>query len=103
MACDDLKLIVGSLQSVSPFLQRKLYCQELTVADVIILLRWGQLFGIEGTWIEALWVTLQLGQYSSISNCGSVNFHDERQFWVRMVENWRRHEGFFEALEGRRL
>lgn len=60
MVSDDLKTVVSFLQPMSPFLESELDDEKLSVANAVILLRWGILLEIEGTWMEALRITLPL-------------------------------------------
>lgn len=52
MVSNDLKAMVCSLQPTSLLLEGELDGEELSIADVVILLHQGQLFGVEGTWMR---------------------------------------------------
>lgn len=60
MVCDDFEVMVISLQPVSPLLKGEFDCQKLTIANIVVVLHLGQLFGVEDTWMEVWRITLPL-------------------------------------------
>ncbi len=60
-----------------PFFEHKLDVQELSVADIVILLHRSEFLGEEGTWMEFGRVPLLLRQHRSYPSGQSINLHNE--------------------------
>ncbi len=100
VVCDDGEGMVSSLQPMPPLFQGQFNGQQLPVADVEVLLRWGKFLGIVCARVEAWRLTELRGQNSSDSSGGGVHFYHKRYMGVRMTKDGSRAECRLELLEG---
>jgi len=99
MIRENSKLFLGTLQPVSPFLQCELNGQKLLIADVVVYLRRGELFGKEGAWMETSWIPLLLREHCSYPCGGRIHLNNEWFVGIWMDEERCYCVGIFEALE----
>ncbi len=65
VVCDDGEGMVSSLQPMPPLFQDQFNGQQLPVADVEVLLRWGKFLRVVCTRLEAWMLAELLGQHGS--------------------------------------
>ncbi len=87
VVCNDREWVISSLQPVPPLFQSQLDGEQLTVPDVIILLRWGQFPGVVSARLEAWRLTELLGQHGSDSSDGGVHFHHKWNMGIWMTKD----------------
>lgn len=74
-----------SLPPVPPLLKSQFNSEQLTITDIIVLLRRGQFLGVEGAWMEFRWFPLPVGK----------DFHNEWEIWVGMSKGRSGAKAFF--------
>ncbi len=97
---DDSEWVVSSLQPVPPFLQSQLDGEQLTISNVIILLRWGQFLRVVSAKLEAGRLTKLLGQHGSDSDGGGIHFHHKWNMGIWMTKDRSRAKGGLKFLKG---
>ncbi len=85
--CNDCERVVSSLQPMRPLLQGQLDGQQLPVADVVVLLCWGQFLRVICARLEVWRLTKHLGQHSPDSRGGGVHFYYEWYLGIRMFKD----------------
>lgn len=84
------KQLGRTLQPVSPLLQGKHHCKQLSIPNIIIYLSRHQLSIIEGIRIELLISWVPVGENSADSNVQSIRYNHKLQASVWMKQNQHR-------------
>lgn len=86
-------------QPVSPLLQGKHHCEQLSCPNITIYLNWQQLSTIEGTRIEPLINWVPLGENSIDSNVQTIYLDHKLPAGVQVRQNWHGGKQGFQVTE----
>ncbi|XP_016397843.1 netrin receptor DCC-like, partial [Sinocyclocheilus rhinocerous] len=92
--------MIGSLQPVPPLFQGQFYSEELSVTNIIVLLRWGPFLGVLCARLEAWRPSIQLRQHGPNPDEGRIHFHHKWDQRIGMTKDRGRAEGGLELFEG---
>ncbi len=99
MICDYGERVLCSLQPVAPLFKCQFNSQQLPVPDVIILLRWGKLLGVECARVEKGRLSVVLRQYRSHPRSGGIHLYDERELGFHVFEDGSGAEGSLQLFK----